>query len=137
MPSPELTALLYPLLRPAHIGLVGLSVAGYAARALGVFFGQAWPLAPAVRRASSLIDTALLAAGASLWWLLQLNPLGPDTWLGVKLVLLVLYIGLGTLGLKRAPTRAARAGFALAALACVGFMVSVAVTHHPLGLFAP
>lgn len=136
MPSPELTAALYPWLLPAHIGLVSASAALFAARGLGVQMRQAWPMAGWARHGSALIDTALLTAGATLWWLLQFNPLH-DTWLGVKLVLLVVYIVLGTLALKRAPTRAGKAAFLVAALACIGFMASIAVAHHPLGVWAP
>lgn len=137
MPSPELTATLYPWLLPAHVGLVSTSVALFAARGLGVLTGRAWPMSAWARLASALIDTALLTAGATLWWLLQLNPVGNDTWLGVKLVLLIVYIVLGSLALKRAPTRAGKALFFVASLACIGFMASIAVAHHPLGGFAP
>ena len=57
--------------------------------------------------------------------------------LGVKLMLLVLYIVLGSLALKRAPTPGLqRAGYA-GALAVYLFMVSVAMAHHPLGFFRP
>ena len=57
-----------------------------------------------------------------------------DPWLGTKLLLLLLYIVLGSLALKRAPRPGQRAVFFVAALAVYGFMASVAVAHHPLGL---
>lgn len=137
MPSPELVATLYPWVRPAHIVLVCISVALFAARGLGVLAGRAWPRAAWARHGSALIDTALLAAGATLWWLLQLNPLQGDGWLGLKLVLLIVYIVLGSFALKRAPTRAGKAGFFAAALACIGFMANIAMARHPLGGLAP
>jgi len=136
MPAPELIAALYPWLRHLHITLVVLSVSVFVARGLGVLAGQAWPMRDLARGLSPVIDSLLLLAGASLWWLLQLNP-WHDHWLGAKLVLLVVYIGLGTLALKRAPTRAAKAVCFAAALAVVGVMATIAVAHHPLGLFAP
>jgi uncharacterized membrane protein SirB2 len=117
----------------------GLSVPLFAARGVAVLFGQAWPMLPAVRRASVLIDTALLAGGLGLWWTLHLNPLR-DAWLGTKLLLLLAYIVLGSFALRRAPTRRARALCFAAALACVGWLVSVALAHHPAGarrLLAP
>jgi uncharacterized membrane protein SirB2 len=70
----------------------------------------------------------LLAAGAALWSLLSLDPLR-DAWLGMKLLLLVFYVVLGTLALKRASAPAYGA-----AIACFLFMVSVAIAHHPLGV---
>ncbi len=135
MPSPERVAALYPLLLPLHIALVTLSVTLFAVRGLGVLTGQTWPMAGWARGLAPVIDSLLLLAGGALWWLLQLNPT-QDHWLGVKLVLLVAYIGLGMLALKRAPTRIAKALCFVAALTVVGFMASIAVAHHPLGFFA-
>lgn len=136
MPTPDLVAEIYPWLLPLHVALVTLSITLFALRGLGVLVGQDWPMARWVRGLAPVIDSLLLLAGGTLWWLLQLNPT-QNHWLLAKLVLLIVYIVLGTLALKRAPTRGAKTLCLVAALACVGFMVSVAVTHHPLGLFAP
>jgi uncharacterized membrane protein SirB2 len=57
-----------------------------------------------------------------------------QSWLTVKVCLLVVYIGLGTFALKRAHTPRARAWFYVAALAVYLFIVSVARAHHPLGI---
>ncbi|MFC3683761.1 SirB2 family protein [Hydrogenophaga luteola] len=135
MPSPELVAAIYPWLLPLHITLVTLSVLWFAARGLGVLAKQAWPMAGWARGLAPVIDSLLLLAGGTLWWLLQLNPT-QNHWLLAKLVLLIVYIVLGTLALKRAPTRASKALCFIAALAVVGFMASIAMARHPLGLFA-
>lgn len=134
MPSPELIVALYPWLLPLHIGLVVLSVSLFAARGVGVLAGQAWPMAAGARGLAPVIDSALLLAGGALWWLLQLSPT-QQHWLLAKLVLLLVYIVLGSLALKRAPTRAAKAVCFVAALSVVGFMASIAVARHPLGWF--
>jgi uncharacterized membrane protein SirB2 len=57
-------------------------------------------------------------------------------WLGAKLVLLVLYIVLGSLALKRASDSGGRAPVPATpgALMVYLFMVSVALSHQPLGL---
>lgn len=136
MPSPELVAAIYPWLLPLHITLVTLSVSLFAARGLGVLVGQAWPMAGWARGLAPVVDSLLLLAGGTLWWLLQLNPT-QNPWLLAKLVLLIVYIVLGTLALRRAPTRTAKALCFALALAVVGFMVGIALAHHPLGLFAP
>lgn len=135
MPTPELVAAIYPWLRPLHIALVTFSVALFTVRGLGVLAGRAWPMAGWARGLAPVIDSLLLLAGGTLWWLLQLNPT-QHHWLLAKLVLLVVYIGLGTLALKRAPTHVGKALCFIAALAVVGFMASIAVAHHPLGLLA-
>jgi uncharacterized membrane protein SirB2 len=122
----------YVALRQAHIGLVALSGGWFALRAVGQLAGARWPLTLPARAASWVIDTGLLTAGALLWAALQINPL-VQTWLGAKLVLLVVYVGLGTMALRRARSTLARLGWTLAALGCFAFMVSVALAHHPLG----
>ena len=118
----------YLPIKSAHIGLVTLSGALFAARGAAVLSGRAWPLAPSLRVTSVAIDTLLLAAGAALWFLLSLQPLH-EAWLGSKLLLLVLYVGLGTQALKRR-----HAWAYVAAIACFGLMVSIALAHHPLGV---
>lgn len=125
----------YVALRQLHVGLVAASGALFALRAIAHLAGAAWPLRRPARVASWLVDTGLLAAGALLWTALQLHPL-QQTWLGAKLLLLLVYIALGTMALRRAHTTAARLGWTVAALACFGFMVTVALAHHPLGLLA-
>ena len=57
-------------------------------------------------------------------------------WLTVKLLLLVLYVVLGSVALKRGRTRRIRTAAFAAALLTVGFLVTVARAHHPLGIFA-
>lgn len=135
MPSPNALAWAYPLALWAHIALVITSVGVFTARGVGVLAGHAWPMRRRWRRFSVGIDVGLLSAGATLWGLLQFNP-WHDHWLGAKLVLLVVYIALGTLGLKRAPTCATKAIFLMAALLCVAFMASIALHHSPLGWWA-
>jgi uncharacterized membrane protein SirB2 len=59
-----------------------------------------------------------------------------QVWLTVKLLLLLLYIVLGYVALKRARTRRGRALALLAALAAFAQMIGVALHHHPAGWFA-
>lgn len=139
MPSGlPLTDALLPLLgsiRHAHIALVLASGALFAARGAAAIAGRSWPRRRGWRVASQSIDTLLLAAGATLWTLLGLNPLRGDAWLGTKLLLLVAYIALGTLAMRDGRSRIARIGFYVAALAVFGFMLSVARAHSPWGVF--
>ena len=126
---------LYPQLRWVHISLVLISGSLFAARGVGVLVGAHWSMVPAVRRLSYTIDTALLSAALLLLYLLDLNPF-VVTWLCTKMVLLVVYIALGTLALKRARTVGTRSLCFVAALLCYGFMLTVALAHHPMGGFA-
>lgn len=125
----------YPLIKTLHIALVAGSGGLFALRGLGMLAGAAWPMKAGVRQLSVWIDVLLLAAGVSLWTLLGLHP-AREHWLGVKLALLLIYIVLGSIALKRGRTRRQRALGYLAALAVFGFMVTVARAHHPLGWLA-
>lgn len=132
----QLIASLYPGLLHAHIGLVALSAGLFVLRWLGVLLGLRWPMQRLWRTLSMLIDTALLCAGASLWWLLQIHPLH-QPWLGTKLGLLLVYIVFGSLALKRARSRPLKLAWGIAALAVLAFMVSIALARHPLGWWHP
>ena len=126
---------LYRATLTLHVSAVTLSVALFTARGLGVAWRQAWPMQARWRWLSVALDTVLMAAGLTLWGLLQFNPTR-DTWLGVKLVLLLVYIVLGSYGLKRAKTHRARLLFFVAALATALTIISIALAHHPLGWLA-
>lgn len=126
---------LYPQVRWTHIGLVLASGALFAARGVGVLVGAQWSMAPAVRRLSYSIDTALLTAASMLLFILNINPFAV-AWLSTKIALLLVYIVLGTLALKRARTQAVRRLCFATALLCYGFMLTVARSHHPLGIFS-
>jgi uncharacterized membrane protein SirB2 len=125
----------YPLLKSAHMALVGASVLLFVLRGVATLAAARWPMHQGVRWTSVAIDTGLLLAGTSLWWMLGM-PLTGQAWLGVKLLLLPVYVVLGSYALKRARGRAARAVFFGLALATVGFMVAVAIAHHPLSPWA-
>lgn len=124
---------LYPALRHLHLACVTASIALFVARGLGVTALHAWPMRPFWRRLSVAIDTPLLLAGVGLWALLGYHPL-QQAWLGTKLVLLVIYIVLGSFALKRGRTRRQRLLFFVAALAVVALMLASALTRLPMGL---
>lgn len=122
----------YLQIKAAHVGLVLASGALFAVRGALVLAGQGWAMAKPWRMTSYGIDTALLLAGVMLWAGLSLNP-ATSPWLGAKLLLLVLYIVLGSLALKRARSPTVRASSYVAALVVYLFMVTVALAHRPLG----
>ncbi|MCD6679052.1 MAG: SirB2 family protein [Burkholderiaceae bacterium] len=127
---------LYPQIRLAHIGFVTASGTLFTLRAIATMTGARWSASKAARRASWLIDTGLLAAALLLLYVLQLNPFVVP-WLAAKIVLLLVYIGLGTMALRRARSTSARIAWSIAALACFGMIVSIARAHDPLGFLRP
>ena len=123
----------YPQIKWVHIACVLASGLLFALRGLLVQLGHAgaaqWE---PVRWLSYAIDTSLLTAALMLVSILP-GALFANGWLTTKLVLLVVYVVLATLALKRARTRRARLAFFIAALACYVYMLGVARMHHPLG----
>jgi uncharacterized membrane protein SirB2 len=125
----------YPQIKNVHVLTVLLSGGLFALRGLGVLLGARWPNAAPVRWLSYTIDTTLLTAALMLLTILP-GAMFANGWLAVKLTLLVAYVVLGVMALRRARTRAARAGFYVAALVTYAYMIGVARAHHPLGVFA-
>jgi uncharacterized membrane protein SirB2 len=126
----------YPQIRHAHIALALLSGGLFAMRGLVALAGRAdWARWKPLRWLSWSIDSLLLTAALMLLATLKLNPF-TSAWLGVKLLVLLGYIVLGVFTLSRQRSRLQRTAFYLAALACFGFMYSVARAHHPAGWFA-
>lgn len=79
-----------------------------------------------------VVDTLLLVCAIGLCIILGQYPF-VESWLTVKVVMLVAYIVLGTIALKRGKTKGIRTLAFFAALASFLFMASVAMAHHPLG----
>ncbi len=88
-----------------------------------------------LRYLSYAIDTVLLVAALMLSVILNQYPF-IQNWLTVKVLLLLVYIVLGSLALKRSRTRHGRAFAFVCALIVYGFIISIAVMHHPFGVFA-
>lgn len=125
----------YPEVKWVHVASVLASGALFALRGLLVLFAGAIGNHVALRWLSYTIDTVLLTAALMLSTMLRQYPF-VHGWITVKVLLLVVYIVLGSIALKRAKTPRARAVAYLAALAVFGLIVSVARAHHPLGALA-
>lgn len=123
----------YPQIRLVHIAAVLASGGLFLVRGLALNLGGRWAMAAPLRYLSYTIDTVLLTAALMLATILRMYPL-VQGWLTVKILLLVVYIVLGTFALKRGRTPATRWGCYVGALAVYAFIISVARAHHPLGI---
>ena len=126
---------LYSAIRLVHIGAVAASGALFFLRGALLFSGRQWVLAKPVRRLASGIDTVLLAAALTLMFIVRQYPF-VNGWLTVKVVLLVVYIGLGFVAFWKGRTRGVRLCAWIAALVVFAYIYSVARSHDPLGIFA-
>ncbi|HSW08421.1 SirB2 family protein [Aquabacterium sp.] len=125
----------YPQVRAVHIGTVLVSGALFALRGVGVLSGKAWPLAAPLRYLSYTIDTVLLTAALMLVAMLPAAVFN-NHWLTVKLVLLVIYVVLGSFALKRGRSTRVRGICFGSAVVVYAFMFGIARTHQPLGWLA-
>lgn len=128
----EMFASHFAVIRAVHITCVALSGTLFLAR--GLLRIAAVPAANhrLLRLSSYAIDTTLLGAALILTSILHQYPFA-DAWLTTKLILLVLYIVLGSYALKRARTSAGRGAALFFALLTFAYIVGVAVTHQPAG----
>lgn len=126
----------YPQIKAVHIACVMASGALFALRGLLVQAGQQrWALAAPLRYLSYTIDCVLLTAALMLLTILP-HAMFANGWLWAKLTLVVSYIILGSLALKRGRTARTRLLCYLLALLAYGLAYHIARSHHPLGALA-
>jgi len=125
----------YALVKLLHVGAVTLSLAGFAARGALVLRSSPALALRWVRVAPHVVDTVLLASGLWLAWASAQYPF-VQPWLTAKVLGLVAYIGFGMVALRRGRTRTIRAAFLVLALATAAYVVTVAMTRSPWGIFS-
>lgn len=130
----------YAEIRLVHIWSVIASGALFLARGLMLFWGaggtgERIAMAVPVRLLTYAIDTVLLTAALMLMTIMQQYPF-VDHWLTVKVALLVAYIAFGMVAFRFGRTQRMRIGAFATALAVFLYIVSVALAHHPAGIFS-
>src|SRR5262245_32248196 len=125
----------YPQIKLVHVWAVLASGALFLLRAAAVQLGARWAMAAPVRYLSYTIDTALLTAALMLMTVLHQFPF-VNSWLTVKVTLVIAYIVLGTFALRRGRTARVRLACAVSALLVYGMILSVARTPNPIGALA-
>ena len=125
----------YLTLRAVHIGCAILSITLFVLRGSLMLAGSQREHGVALRYLPHAVDTVLLTSALMLTTVIHQYPFAVG-WLTMKVVLLVGYIVLGSIALKRGRTKRVRAIAMVAALLVVGFLVTVARAHDPLGMFA-
>lgn len=125
----------YLALKHLHLTCVVLSGTGFFLRGLWMLLDSPLLQRRWVRIAPHLIDTLLLGSAVAMAVLSAQYPFVQD-WLTAKVLGLLVYILCGAVALRRGRTKRQRAVFYLLALAVFAWIVSVALTRNPLGLFA-
>lgn len=128
-------ALYYEDIKWLHIACVALSGSLFVSRGFLMMGNSVHANNKVLARSSYVIDSTLLTAAILLTVIIHQYPLR-QAWLTVKVVLLVIYIFLGIWALRGGKTRRQRIAYFVAAVLLYGFIISVAVTHDPRGLFS-
>ena len=124
----------YGELRLVHLFAALISGAGFALRGVWMLIDSPRLAAPWVRIVPHSVDTVLLLSALGLVFASGQYP-GALPWLNVKILILLAYIGCGMLSLRPGRPKAVRLAFFVLALGCYAFILSVARTRDPLGLF--
>lgn len=123
---------MYIIIKSAHIAFALISISLFLLRAYWSVsespqLQQRW-----VKIAPHINDTLLLSCAIYLMIASQQFPFSSD-WLTAKLVALLIYIGVGTVAIKRGKTKGIRLLFSLLALATFSYIFAVARSHSPWG----
>ena len=127
--------MIFLALKHLHLTCVAVSGSGFALRGFWMLSDSPLLTRRWVRIAPHAVDTLLLASAIALAVISAQHPF-VQGWLTAKVLGLLVYILCGTMALKRGQTKAARAGFFAAALLAFAYIVSVALTRSPYGVFA-
>lgn len=121
-------------LKLIHVSSAFASIAGFALR--GYWMASDNPLLQhrAAKVLPHVVDTLLLGSAIALLMARHLSPLA-QPWLGAKIIALLFYIVLGMVALRFGQSKRIRVSAAILALLTVLYIVSVAYSKTPLGLF--
>ncbi len=127
--------MLYLALKNLHVLCAVVSGSGFFLRGLWMLsdssrLNQRW-----VRIVPHVVDTLLLGSAIALAVIGAQYPLAQD-WLTAKLIGLLVYILCGMMALRRGKSKTTRGMFFIAALLAFTYIVSVAITRSPLGVFS-
>lgn len=119
----------YLALKNVHVTCVVLSYILFFVRGVWMMresrlLTQRW-----VKTVPHVVDTILLVSAIAMAVMIQQYPF-VNSWLTAKVLGLVVYIGLGTLALKRGRTKRARVTAWIAAQAVYFYVVAVALTRN-------
>lgn len=114
-----------------HLLTIILSLSGFIIRGIWMILDSPKLSARWVRIVPHINDSLLLLSGVVMVIMLKIYP-WEHSWLATKLVLLLAYILLGTIALKRGKTKTHRVIAWILAILVFIYMLVVASSHNPL-----
>ncbi|AEB00004.1 SirB2 family protein [Alteromonas mediterranea] len=121
----------YILLKQIHIMLAVTTLINFVIRGYWMIIDSSLLHSKWVKTIPHVIDTLLLSSAVALMIMTGFYPWILD-WVAAKILLLLLYIVLGTIALKRGKTKAQRIAAFIAALICIGLIFKSALSKFIL-----
>jgi len=125
----------YLIVKYTHVFAAAATISGFLLRGYWMLTESEKLQLSAVRIAPHIVDTVFLLAGVAMVWLLQINPLA-QPWLLAKFAGLIAYILLGTIAIKRGPTKQIRTIALVGAASVFAYIAGVALAKSPLSWLA-
>lgn len=123
----------YLLLKTIHVSCVALTISLFLLRGFWMLQDSARLQQRWVKILPHVIDATLLTSALLLAYRVGQYPF-INGWLTAKVIALLLYIGLGTIAIKRGRTKRIRVAAWFGALLVFGYIVSVALTRQAFPL---
>ncbi|MEP7371224.1 MAG: SirB2 family protein [Nitrosospira sp.] len=120
----------YVALKMIHVTSVVISYLLFSLRSMWMMRGSAALQQRWVKITPHIVDTVLLTSAIALAIMIDQDPVN-NSWLGAKVVGLLLYIGLGMIALRFGKTRKAKISAWIAAQVVFLYIVLVALTKNP------
>ena len=121
----------YAALKMIHVTSVVISYLLFSLRSMWMMRGSAALQQRWVKITPHIVDTVLLTSAIALAIMIDQDPVN-NSWLGAKVVGLLLYIGLGMIALRFGKTRKAKISAWIAAQVVFLYIVLVALTKNPI-----
>ncbi|MBV1884570.1 MAG: SirB2 family protein [Pseudomonadales bacterium] len=125
----------FDLVKSIHMLAAFVSILGFVIRGLLMISESSMLQQRWIKVVPHINDTVLLTSAITLAIMSSQNPMD-HRWLTAKVAALIVYILLGLIALRFGKTKRHRIVAWSLAIATFGYIVSVALTHNPLGFLA-
>jgi len=122
-----LSPMSYLAIKSLHMLSATIAICGFIVRGYWMMTGSAHLEHRVVRIAPHVVDTVFLLSGIAMVVMLSINPFA-HAWLVAKFAGLVVYVLLGTIAIKRGPTREIRVLAFAGAVSVFAYIVGVALS---------
>lgn len=126
---------IFSMLKLTHMSCALLSIGGFTLRGYWMLTDNSLLNLRTAKIFPHIIDTLLLGSAIGMLLVWEISPLELN-WLTAKILGLLVYIILGMVALRFGRTKKEKAIAWLLALLSAGYIVSVAYSKNPLGLFS-